>query len=255
MNDDWFTVEKIDSRTYVISEYKHYEKTHCYLVMGNQRAALIDTGLGISNIHKDISEITRLPILVITTHVHWDHIGGHKYFKNFAVHQNDIPWICDEFPLPLSVVKHEILKCNDNLPNDFNIESYKTFKGNPTVVLKDNDVISLGDRELKVIHTPGHSPGHICIFEEKTGYLFTGDLVYKGKIDVSYESTDPSKYMKSIEKVSRLKVKKVLPGHFNLNVDSNIIFDILKALKKFDAENKLKHGSGLFEFNDFKLCF
>lgn len=47
---NWFTVEKIDGDTFAISEYKHWEETHCYLVCGTQRAILIDTGLGVANI-------------------------------------------------------------------------------------------------------------------------------------------------------------------------------------------------------------
>lgn len=48
--NDWFTVDKIDSDTFAVSEYKHWEETHCYLLCGTKKALLIDTGLGISNI-------------------------------------------------------------------------------------------------------------------------------------------------------------------------------------------------------------
>lgn len=78
--DSWFTVEQIDQDTFVISEYRHWEETHCYLLCGTKRAILIDTGLGVSNIREVIDGLTKLPVTVITTHVHWDHIGGHKYF-------------------------------------------------------------------------------------------------------------------------------------------------------------------------------
>ena len=86
MQYNWFTVEKIDARTFAISEYKHWEETHCYLLCGTERAVLIDTGLGVANIKNVVDDLTDLPVSVITTHVHWDHIGGHKYFANFAVH-------------------------------------------------------------------------------------------------------------------------------------------------------------------------
>ena len=52
---DWFTVEKIDNNTFAISEYKHWEETHCYLLCGNEKAILIDTGLGVENI-KEITD-------------------------------------------------------------------------------------------------------------------------------------------------------------------------------------------------------
>ena len=68
--NDWFTVEKIDSQTFVISEYKHWEETHCYLLCGQKSAVLIDTGLGISNIKEIVDSLTILPVMAITTHFH-----------------------------------------------------------------------------------------------------------------------------------------------------------------------------------------
>lgn len=62
------------------------EETHCYLLCGTKRALLIDTGLGVANIKEVVDKLTTLPIFVVTTHVHWDHIGGHQYFENIGVH-------------------------------------------------------------------------------------------------------------------------------------------------------------------------
>lgn len=73
---DWFTVEQIDADSYVISELKHWEETHCYLLCGSERAVLIDTGLGVENIREIVGRLTNLPVIVILTHAHWDHIGG-----------------------------------------------------------------------------------------------------------------------------------------------------------------------------------
>lgn len=85
--NNWFTVEQIDFQTFVISEYNHWEETHCYLLCGEESAVLIDTGLGVSNIRKIVGSLTELPVMAVTTHVHWDHIGGHRYFHNIAVHE------------------------------------------------------------------------------------------------------------------------------------------------------------------------
>ena len=98
--DSWFTVEQIDQDTFVISEYRHWEETHCYLLCGTKRAILIDTGLGVSNIREVIDGLTKLPVTVITTHVHWDHIGGHKYFRSIAVHEAEKEWLSVKFPIP-----------------------------------------------------------------------------------------------------------------------------------------------------------
>ena len=76
-NDNWFTIDQVDESTYIISENRHWEETHCYLLIGNDRALLIDTGLGISNIYEQVRKLTHKPVAAVATHIHWDHIGGH----------------------------------------------------------------------------------------------------------------------------------------------------------------------------------
>lgn len=56
--NQWFSVEKIDETTFAISEYKHWEETHCYLLIGTGCAVLIDTGLGVSNIREVVDSLT-----------------------------------------------------------------------------------------------------------------------------------------------------------------------------------------------------
>ena len=163
--ENWFTVEKIDHDTYAISEYKHWEETHCYLVCGTEKAVLIDTGLGVANIRTIVDGLTSLPITAITTHVHWDHIGGHRYFDNIAVHEAEKEWLSVQFPIPLPVVKKNLMRDPYDFPSDFNVDEYQLFHGEPQKILHDGDSIELGNRSLTVIHTPGHSPGHCCFYE------------------------------------------------------------------------------------------
>ena len=66
VDDNWFTIEQIDRDTFSISEYKHWEETHCYLLCGEKCAILIDTGLGVSNIKKIVDSLTELPVMAIT---------------------------------------------------------------------------------------------------------------------------------------------------------------------------------------------
>lgn len=189
--DNWFTIEQIDRDTFSISEYKHWEETHCYLLCGEKCAILIDTGLGVSNIRKIVDSLTELPVMAVTTHVHWDHIGGHKYFDNIAVHEEEKDWLSVRFPIPLQVVKNNLTRLPCDFPKDFDINAYQIFQGMPQRILHDGDFLNLGEREIQVIHTPGHSPGHCCFYEPKRNYLYSGDLIYKGSLDAFYPTTDP----------------------------------------------------------------
>ena len=171
---DWFTIEKIDNNTYAISEYGHWEKVHSYLLIGKTYALLIDTGLGIGNIKKEVDLLTDLPVKVVTTHVHWDHIGGHSLFNDISVHIDDAEWLKGGIPIRINMIKNNVIKepFSKIPPKEFDINKYNVYTGNPTKLLVDNDIIDIGSRKIKVLHTPGHSPGHICLLDEDRGYLF-----------------------------------------------------------------------------------
>lgn len=249
---DWFTIDHIDHDTYIISEYKHWEETHAYLLNGEDYSLLIDTGLGIMNIHNEVIKLTDKPIIAVATHIHWDHIGGHKYFPNFYVHEDEVNWLTGEFPLTMEQIKEFVVeRCE--LPEDFNVDNYEFFQGVATRVLKDNDEIDIGGRSIQVLHTPGHSPGHMCFYEKSKGYLFTGDLVYKDTLFAYYPSTDPKAYLTSIERIAALPVKRVFPAHHDLDIQPSILEDMKIAFNQLKTEGKLHHGSGIFEYNDFAI--
>lgn len=251
--ENWFTIENVDSSTFAISEYKHWEQVHSYLLIGSKKAALIDTGLGIGNIKAVISKLTNLPIQVITTHAHWEHIGGHRFFNTISIHHRDAKCLTDGFPLPLEVVKRNLLKEPCDFPKEFRLENYSVFQGTPATLLQDEDIIDIGNRYLKVIHTPGHSPGHICLYEKEKGYLFSGDLIYKGTLDAFYPSTNPTDFMNSIRKVEAIPIRRILPAHDSLNIPVSILKEISHAFSSLKTQGKLKQGAGIFQFQNFSI--
>ena len=248
----WFTIDRIDSDTYILSEYRHWEETHCYLLSGAERALLIDTGLGICDISQEVEKLTDLPVSAVATHIHWDHIGGHKYYPDFYAHEAELNWLAGEFPLSRETIREMVLdRCDP--PEDFDINQYEMFQGAPPHILRDGDAIDLGGRRLEVLHTPGHSPGHMCFFERGRGYLFTGDLVYKDVLFAYYPSTDPEAYLKSMERVAELPVKRVFPAHHSLDTAPKLLADIRDAFRGLAAEGKLHHGAGQFDYGEFGI--
>lgn len=252
----WFKSEKIDNKTFVISEYGHYLETHTYLFLGTKRAALVDSGLGIGNIKKEIEKLTKLPILVITTHAHPDHIGGHAQFQEIAVHQDDQDLLEKGLEVSSKEIKAKLFKkpFTKDLPHDFDPEKFKLYKGSATQILKDNDVIDLGNRTLVIIHTPGHSPGHVCLYEPETGYLTTGDLLYEGRINASFAGTDPKELLTSLRKIKTLpRITKLLPAHHKLDIPVSFLDEAISLLEKLDKEGNLKHGAGLYKSQHLSL--
>ncbi|NLL71359.1 MAG: MBL fold metallo-hydrolase [Epulopiscium sp.] len=252
----WFTIEEIDSITYAISEYGHWERMHSYLLIGMHHALLIDTGLGIGNIKKEVESLTDLPIKVVTTHVHWDHIGGHHLFNDIFVHKEDVEWLRNGLPIPMDQIRKSIMQepFSKKVPKDFDVNQYKVYTGNPTKILQDNEIIDIGERKIRVLHTPGHSPGHVCFWEEEKGYLYTGDLIYAGTLYAFYPSTNPKDFKHSVDRISCLKdIKKILPAHHDLNIPVDIIQRVKYAFEWIEKKNLLMHGSGVFQFEGFNI--
>lgn len=250
---DWFTVDKIDETTYIISEYRHWEETHCYLLKGTEKSLLIDTGLGICNIYDEaVKKLTDKPIIAVATHIHWDHIGGHRFFPEFYAHEAELGWLSGEFPLSADTVRGMVVDRCD-LPEGFDVRGYNMFHGIPARILRDGDIIDIGGRIIKVLHTPGHSPGHMCFWEKKPGYLFTGDLVYKDTLFAYYPSTDPLAYLDSLEKIAALPAKRVFPAHHSLDIEPEIIIRMRDAFLDLKEKGKLCHGSGTFDYGDWAV--
>ena len=251
--ENWFTVEPIDSDTFIISEYKHWEETHCYLLCGTKKALLIDTGLGIENIKKVVENLTALPVSVLTTHAHWDHIGGHKYFDDIAVHEAEKDWLFVKFPIPRQTVIEALTKVPCPFPSGFNIEKYRIFQGFPKKLLHDKERIDIGGWVIEAIHTPGHSPGHCCFYEPKRKYLYSGDLIYSGCLDIFYPTTNPQQFRDSVKRIRALEINRLFPGHHSLKISPKIIERIGDAFDMLYENELLHQGNGIFKYDDFQI--
>ena len=254
----WFDVEPIDERTFALREPGHWEEPNVYLFVGSRRAALIDTGLGIAPIRPIVERLTDRPVTVVTTHAHWDHIGGHGEFADLCVHERDADWLEHGLPLPDASIRDLLMRKRFRrpVPPAFDSETYMTFRGRPTRVLRDRETIDLGDRFLQTLHTPGHSLGHICLFEPESGFLCTGDLLYRGTVYADYPSTDPRALRDSYERLRALDgVRRILPGHNTLDVPVLWIAKARRALERLADDNLLRHGTGVHRVSGCDLSF
>ncbi|MGE8203012.1 MBL fold metallo-hydrolase [Heyndrickxia sp. NPDC080065] len=259
IKDLWFTVQTIDKKTFAISEYGHWEKVHSFLLLGEEKAVLIDTGLGIDKIKRITDQLTTLPIDVFTTHVHTDHIGSHGEFERIYVHEGDKDWLVNGIKgLSIEQIRKDISRdITFPTPETFNPSTFKPFQGEPTGLLNDGDIFELGNRRLIIFHTPGHSPGHISTFDETNGYLFTGDLLYdETPIYAFYPSTNPVDLVNSLEKISEIpNVSMVYGSHNTLGIKPKILEEV-KIADKFLREKELtKFGTGIHKFNGFSVQF
>jgi glyoxylase-like metal-dependent hydrolase (beta-lactamase superfamily II) len=215
VSDPWFEVYQPAPGVFAIYEPHQSEETIGYLITGTQRALLFDTGMGISNIKKVTEELTKLPVVVLNSHTHDDHVGGNWQFD--TVYGMDTDFTRQNAKGSREDAQAEITPdqiCGE-LPKGFDTKLYETRPWKITHYIHDGDKLDLGNRTIEVIATPGHTPDAISLLDRSHGLLFTGDTYYPAPIWLFRPETDLKAYTASISRLNALApdVKLVLGAH------------------------------------------
>src|SRR6202521_1066448 len=214
-NDAWFEVYKVAPSVFAIYEPHQSEETISYLIVGDKRAMLFDTGMGISDIRKVTAELTRLPIVVLNSHTHDDHVGNNWQFE--TIYGMDTEFTRKNAQGSREDAQAELApdQICGQLPKGFNPKTYATAPWKITVYKHDGDRIDLGGRWLEVIATPGHTPDAISLFDRANSLLFSGDTYYPGPIWLYRPETNLEAYGASIRRLAALtpQIKTVLGAH------------------------------------------
>jgi glyoxylase-like metal-dependent hydrolase (beta-lactamase superfamily II) len=165
------------------------------------------------------------PVIAVATHGHFDHVGGLQEFEDRRVHADDADMTRAPFPLRLRREDYadgtaemyaffghalpDVLVTAVPSPA-FDVERWVARGAEPTTLLADGDAVDLGDRRLTVLHTPGHTAGSACLFEERSGLLFSGDAIY---VDGRLSWDDPEAAVRSLERLAGLPIRRVHAGH------------------------------------------
>jgi glyoxylase-like metal-dependent hydrolase (beta-lactamase superfamily II) len=179
---------QIDEHTWVGSGHEMWHES-MYLIEGSDKAILIDAGTNIKDLDKIVSSITSKPVTLVATHVHPDHTGPSiNSFSPIYINAGDtelVPVFMGEYR---GVVKY----------------------------LKDKEVIDLGNRQIEVVYTPGHTKGSTTFIDKKAGYGFSGDSFGTGLLLLG---VDFSTFIATCERIcsvmEKQKIKYLYPGHFS----------------------------------------
>ena len=178
---------------------------NCYLVVceRTKKGIIVDPADEGDFISEKILQLKITPLFIFATHGHFDHIMAAEELRlNF-----NIPFLVhkeDEFLLRTAKER-----------GDFWLGKRVWLPPKKWEYIKEGDKIRFGKETLEVIHTPGHTPGSICLYNKKENILFSGDLIFKdgvGRTDFSYSSSE--KMESSLKKIGSLpKDTLVYPGH------------------------------------------
>ncbi len=190
--DDYFTIQTIDAETHAIGEPRYWQANYGYLILGQERAILFDSGPGVRDIRPVVASLTDLPVTVVASHLHYDHVGNHARFDRIA--QIDLPHL------------RERAASGDFRPSA--AEHLGFFEGFDAPTLESVEwwapgaTIELGERRIQVLSTPGHTPESTMLFDRERGMLFTGDFLYPGPLIAFVPGSDLGEYLATARRLA-----------------------------------------------------
>ena len=156
-----------------------------FLLEGKEKALLLDTGANTPDALSIASKLTELPTILMNTHADPDHISGNASFEKVYMHPSE----------------------EDN---------YRAHGGKCEIIpVADGEEINLGERIIKIIATPGHTPGSICIIDKDARVLYSGDTVSDSDIYMFGERRNIHNFIESLSKLDSMKnaFEEIYPCH------------------------------------------
>jgi len=232
--NSWFSVRQVADGITLITE-PHVDsliRANFYHVHGSEADLIVDTGTGIAPLAWVLSGLIDAAkrVIAVATHTHYDHVGGMHEFRQRLVHPREqeslagkgqfASLLAHDFPASWrSQVEdgdHQLPEVLvDAIPFEgFDPRDYTLTPAGATRLVDERDEIALGSRVFEVMHTPGHSPGGICLLDREAGVLFSGDTVYDSRLFDELPGSDISSYVKTIARLRSLTgIRMVCPGH------------------------------------------
>ncbi|GHU65773.1 hypothetical protein FACS1894184_02210 [Clostridia bacterium] len=224
--DGWYYAKQLGDGIIRISDCG---SDNIYLVEGDECALLFDTGHGAGDLLGFLDSLTNKPVTVVISHCHTDHAGACDLFDTVYGGAGDIEGLNaegaderranirknrsfpDDYVLPRDIV---VPAGSGRMPENL----HGMCARRETLAASDGQTFDLSGRTLRVLLTPGHSPGSLCLLDETTGALFTGDTYvpheYWGPmwLHISH-STKLSVYLDSLRRMRDSGAKRMLSGH------------------------------------------
>lgn len=206
---------------------------YSYLIIGEEKAILIDTGWGTADLKEMVSSLTILPLIVVNTHGHLDHVYGNFQFENIHIMDEDAQMMQYDFneEKRSGIIKRYGVNL---LPKGLTEGSWIKAKLNNISSLNNVKSFDIGGRSIEIISTPGHTAGSVCLLDKNMNLLFSGDTVWEGDIMLHFNlSTKLNVYLDSLKQLllKSESVKFILPSHGKTPVDFELLRNVISAVE------------------------
>ncbi|MBX2835294.1 MAG: MBL fold metallo-hydrolase [Gammaproteobacteria bacterium] len=239
-----FSISQVGDGVSLLEEQHVASWLRCniWYIQGRDRDLLIDSGMGLIPLKPAVATLSDNAITAVSTHAHFDHIGGAHEFDCHLGHAADKHIYANptaQNTLAKDFVTAESITISPY--EGFSVDTYTVTPAPLTGYIDEGDIIDLGDRYYRVLHLPGHAPGAISLYEEKTKTLFSGDVIYQGGlIDNAYHS-NLEQYEASLLRLKELPIETIHGGHepsFGRSRMIEIIDEFLAGGQRYHYEQK-----------------
>jgi len=260
---------KVEDYLYILDEIN---SIRMYLVIGKEKALLFDTGFGYADLRPIIKAITDLPLYVVCSHGHDDHIYGNDFFDTVHISAAD-------FELAMSYdneeAKDKLIRSRypstPHMEELINRESYmkRSIKNCAYEFMKDGDVFDLGGLSLVVYGLPGHTRGSVGLFCPQTKDFFSGDVLMQNH-NFMYGhgiewSAPPDQYIRGLSRIDQLDIERIWPAHGDVPAPKELLANACDMFadwaKDGDPERDLEKVGSIFgraciyQYKDMTLAY
>ncbi len=235
--DDYFTIKNIDENTIAIGEPRYWQRNYSYLILGDKYALLFDCGTGYEDISEVVKSLTSLPIILMISHYHFDHVGNIDKFDNIWLGYNQI--------------ERQVLLIDNRIKPTRKshlgiVEGLKSKEFGFNKILCDSEFIDIGGLEIQVLYAGGHDPESIVLYDRTNNRLFAGDYLMKGAI-ITHNFVMPTasledykKSIKNIYKSIKANTDICIAHPLTLNeknLKGHDVYDLYITLSKIEKNN------------------
>ncbi len=228
---DWFRVTHVGDGVTLIEE-PHVDpllSANVWHVRGRDRDLVVDAGLGVVSLRRELPWLFEHDPVLVLSHAHLDHMGGAHEFTDCRVHAAEAAEVRRPGAVSLNgPTLWGLLGLDDGgeeapellltgLPGAGYDPTTYALEGVAGVTelteLTDGDLVDLGDKQFRVLHLPGHTPGSLNLHDTEAGHLFTGDVLYDGGLIDTCIGSDIPAYRTTMQALLAVPLTRALPGH------------------------------------------
>ena len=204
------------------------------LIVGEDKALLLDTGIGFGDLYDTVRGITDKPLVIVNSHGHYDHVGGNYQFsEDFYIHPKDAQ-------LPNSLWMRQLRKKALAEAEEQGLSVDKTrclFDGAGKMrYVEEGMCFALGGKTLEVVELPGHTMGSIGLLLREEKVLYTGDAINGALLLFAPESTSLEEYIATLKKAKNIDFTKMIQAHRPEIFEKSVLDDYIEVATSVDWE-------------------